>query len=252
MSLSNPVTNAVVHMRAARLAAASLWLVCAVWGSGSSAAEPAQHSAPYIEVSGEAETRVAPDTALLEFGVTTRADTAAVAAQQNAVRMKAVLDAVGKALGSDAQIGTGTYSLRAEYSSPRDGTPARVTGYTASNIVRLETRELARLGELIDTAAQAGANQVQRIVFTLSDPAAPRRSALREAVRDAQAEAGAIAEALGARLGPVQSVIEQETGPIRPFMHDAVMARAEAATTPIEPGMISVRARVLARIQLLH
>ncbi len=47
-------------------------------------------------------------------------------------------------------------------------------------------------------------------------------------------------------------MIEQETGPIRPFMQDAVMARAEAAATPIEPGMISVRARVLARIQLLH
>ncbi|MGH8666689.1 MAG: SIMPL domain-containing protein, partial [Burkholderiales bacterium] len=113
-----------------------------------------------------------------------------------------------------------------------------------------ETRSLDRLGELIDIATQAGANQVQRIVFTLSDPADPGRRALRDAVKDAQAEAAAIAAALGATLGPVQSVVEQEMGPIRPFMQDAVMARAEAAATPIEPGMVSVRARVVVRIQI--
>jgi uncharacterized protein YggE len=248
------ITKVAVRARAARLAAAAFWRAGA-GGGGSSLPPHPDHpapSAPYIEVTGEAEAKVAPDTAQLDFGVTTRADTAAEAAQQNAVRMKAVLDAVRKALGSWAQIGTGTYSLRPEHDSPRDGAPPRVTGYTASNGVRLETRELARVGQFIDIATQAGANQVQRIAFTLSDPTEPRRRALRDAVRDAQAEAGAIAEALGAKLGPIQSVIEQETGPIRPFMQDAVMARAEAAATPIEPGMISVRARVLARIQLLH
>jgi uncharacterized protein YggE len=140
--------------------------------------------------------------------------------------------------------------LRAEYNSPRDATPPRVTGYTASNIVRLETRELARLGELIDVATQAGANQVQRIAFTLSNPTEPRRSALRDAVSEALSEAKTIASALGASLGPVQSVTEQETGPVRPFMQDAVMARAEAAATPIEPGTISVRARVVMRVML--
>ncbi|MPZ43312.1 MAG: DUF541 domain-containing protein [Betaproteobacteria bacterium] len=249
MSRLFTVLNARSRMRAATCALAAFFLFLGVsWSSHGVAAEPDR--APYIEVTGEAEVRVSPDTAQLAFGVTTRADNAAAAAQQNATRMEAVLDAVRKALGSGAQIGTGTYSLRAEHSSPRDGTPARVTGYTASNIVRLETRELDRLGELIDVATQAGANQVQRIGFTLSDPAAARRGALRDAVADAQAEAEAIAAALGTTLGPVQSVVEQEMGPIRPFMQDAVMARAEAAATPIEPGMVSVRSRVLVRIQI--
>jgi uncharacterized protein len=243
------VSNARLRMHAATLAFAAVFLCLGVsWSSHGVAAEPER--APYIEVTGEAEVRIAPDTAQLHFGVTTRADNAAAAAEQNATRMKAVLDAVRKALGSGAQIGTGTYSLHAEHDSPRDGTPARVTGYTASNIVRLETRSLDRLGELIDIATQAGANQVQRIVFTLSDPADPHRRALRDAVKAAQAEAEAIAAALGARLGPVQSVVEQEMGPIRPFMQDAVMARAEAAATPIEPGMVSVRSRVVVRIQI--
>jgi uncharacterized protein YggE len=235
-------------MRAAMFAAAGFGLLCAVWGSGSSAAAPAAPA--YIEVTGEAEVKVAPDAAELHLGVTTRADTAAAAAQQNATRMQAVLDAMRKALGPEAQIATGAYSLRAEQSAPRDGTPARVTGYSAANTVRLETRELARLGELIDIATRAGANQVQRIVFTLSDPAAARRRALGDAVADAQAEAQAIAAALGTTLGPIRSAIEQEMGPIRPYMQDAMMARAEAAATPIEPGTISVRSRVLLRVEI--
>ncbi|MGH8663680.1 MAG: SIMPL domain-containing protein, partial [Burkholderiales bacterium] len=80
------------------LAAVGFCLLCTVWGASSIAAEPARP--PYIEVTGEAEVRVAPDTAQLHFGVTTRADNAAAAAEQNAARMKAVLDAVRKALGS--------------------------------------------------------------------------------------------------------------------------------------------------------
>jgi uncharacterized protein YggE len=202
---------------------------------------------PYIEVTGEAEARVAPDRAQLDFGVTTRADTAAGAAQQNAVRMQAVLDAVRRALGAGAQIGTGAYSLRAEYSAPRDDTPPRVTGYTAVNTVRLETGELARIGELIDIATRAGANQVQRIAFTLKDPTGPQRRALRDAVLDAQGQAEAIAGALRVTLGPVQAVIGQDGGRVQPYMQDAVMARAQAAT-PIEPGSVSVRARVLVRV----
>jgi uncharacterized protein YggE len=229
--------------RLAALAALG-WLALSLWHPAQAADAP---TAPYIEVTGEAEARMAPDTAQLDFGVMTRADTAAAAAQQNAARMKAVLDAVRRALGAGAQIGTGAYNLRAEYSAPRDGTPARVTGYTATNTVRLETGELGRIGELIDVATQAGSNQVQRILFTLKDPAGAQRRALRDAVLDAQAQAEAIASAMKATLGPVQAVIEQDGGPVRPYMQDAVMARAEA-TTPIEPGSVSVRARVLLRV----
>lgn len=207
---------------------------------------------PYVEVTGEAEVQAAPDTALLDFGVVSRAETAAAAAQQNAAAMQAVLDAVRKALGPNAEIGTGTYSLRADYATPRDSTAPRISGYIATNVVRLRTDALGRLGELIDVATKAGANQVQRIAFTLSDPSGAQRRALREAVLDANAEAEAIAAALGAKVGSVQSVTEQDSGPVRPFMQDAMMARAAEAATPIEPGVLTLRARVLVRAHLLY
>lgn len=205
---------------------------------------------PYIEVSAEAESRAVPDVAVLEFGVVTRAETAAAAAQQNAGRMKAVLAAVRQAIGPKAQIGTGTYALRTEYAQTRDGSEPRIVGYVASNIVRLETEDLSRLGEVIDVAIKAGSNQVQRISFALSDPASARRSALRDAVLQAQSDAEAMAAALKVQLGPVLSVTNLDSGPVRPFMQDAMVARAAMATTPIEPGQVSVRARVTLRVQI--
>jgi len=218
-------------------------------GSQALAASSDAPPPPYIEVTAEAETRVMPDLAQLDFGVMTRADTAGSATQQNAARMKAVLAAVRAALGAGTQIGTGTFNVRAEYSQAREGGEPRITGYVATNIVRLETSELGRVGDVIDVAIKSGANQVQRMAFGLSDAAAPRRSALREAVLKAQSEAEAIAAALKLTLGPVQSVVDQEMGAARPFAQDAVLMRAQAAAvTPVEPGMVSVRARVVLRV----
>lgn len=227
-----------------------LGLLLVFVGARCGAAETQAQAVPYIEVTAEAEARVAPDVAVLEFGVVTRAESAAAAAQQNATRAKAVLAAVRQAAGPQAQIGTGAYALRAEYAQTREAGEARIVGYVASNILRLETAEMQRLGELIDAAIRAGANQVQRIAFGLSDPAAARRGALRDAVLQAQTDAETMASAMKLKLGPVLSMTNQESGPVRPFAQEGMLARTALAATPIEPGQVSVRARVTLRVQV--
>ena len=206
----------------------------------------------YIEVTASAETQAAPDSAVLEFGVVTRAETAAAAAQQNSARMASVLAAVRQSIGARARIGTGTYTLRTEYAPSREGGEPRIVAYAASNIVRLETAELSRVGELVDVAIKAGSNQVQRIAFALSDPAKARRAALREAVLQARNDAETMASALNVKLGSVQSITNQEMGPVRPFMQEAMVARGAPSSTPIEPGQVSVHARVVLRLQILR
>lgn len=221
---------------------------------------PALHAAPAevrppstVEVTAESQVEVPADLAVLDFGVVTQAPTAAAAARQNSERMDGVLAAVRKALGAKAQLSTGTYSLRPDYAPPvpRDSGAPRVIGYTASNIVQLKTAELARLGDVIDLAIKAGANQVQRIAFTLNDSGAPHREALRDAVLKARGEAEAIAAAIGLKVTGVYSVVEQDTGVVRPLMREAMMARAESApATPVEPGLIQVRARIVLTVEV--
>ena len=198
-----------------------------------------------IEVTAEAEVEVPPDLAMLEFGVRTQAETAAGAARDNAERMQAVLAALRQALGAGALLQTGSYTVGPNYAPPRDGGPAQITGYVATNIVQLRTAELARLGELIDVATRAGANQVQRVAYTLRDQGAQRREALSNAARAARLKAQTLASALGLKVTGFHSLVEHDVGDVRPLVRDAMLARAESAVTPMEPGLITVRARVV-------
>jgi uncharacterized protein YggE len=206
-----------------------------------------------IEVTAEARVEVAADLALLDFGVVTQAESAAMAARDNGQRMDAVLKAVRKSAGAAARISAGAYSIRPIYAQMREpGTP-RVTGYEVSNVVHLRTTELARIGESIDAAVRAGANQVQRLAFTLADDSAPRRQALRNAVAEARAKADTIAVALDAKAGAVRSVVEQEVGVVRPLARQAMAMQAESgAATPIEPGQVEVRARVVLTAEIVR
>jgi uncharacterized protein YggE len=200
-----------------------------------------------IEVSAEGVAEAAADLALLDFGVVTQAETAAAASRENAKRMQAVLDAVRKAAGENARLSTGAYSVRPVYATSRDGAPPRVTGYQVSNVVHLRTTTLARVSDAIDAAIAAGSNQVQRLAFGLASDDAPRREALGKAVATAQDKAQTIAAALGVKLGPVYSVVEQDTGRVQPLLRQAAAfaAAPESAPTPVEPGQLEVRARVM-------
>jgi uncharacterized protein YggE len=207
-----------------------------------------------IEVTAEARVEVAADLALLDFGVVTQAESAAAASAENAKRMEAVLSGVRKVIGKDARISTGNYAIRPLY-APQQREPGspRITGYEASNVLHLRTGALPRVSEIIDAAVRAGANQVQRLAFTVADDEAAQREALRNAVVKARGDAQAIAAALGVKLGAIQSVIEQETGTVRPLARQAFAAAADsAAATPIEPGQVEVRARVVLRTEIVH
>ena len=206
--------------------------------------------ASWIEVAAEAEVEVRADVALIDLGVVTQAPTAAAAARENGERMQAVIGRLRKTFGDRAELSTGLYGLRPVYASQRDGGEPRITGYQATNIVHVKTRDLARVGDLVDAALQAGANQVQRIGFTLSNETAPREEALRNAAAKARREAAAIAAALDVKVTRFHSAVAHEAGVVRPVMREAMMARADSgASTPIEPGVIQVRARVVLTVE---
>ena len=108
------------------------------------------------------------------------------------------------------------------------------------------------MSEIIDAAVRAGANQVQRLAFTIADDEAAQREALRNAVVKARGDAQAIAAALGVKLGAIQSVVEQELGGARPLARQAFAAASDSApATPIEPGQVEIRARVVLRTEMV-
>jgi uncharacterized protein YggE len=119
-----------------------------------------------------------------------------------------------RSCGVPLEIRTIAYTLRPDY---RDGTPDDgpvVTGYVASNIVRVTLEDLGQIGTVIDTATAAGANRVQALRFTLKDEAAARAEALKQAAVQARAEARTLAAALDLDVVRVLSVSEAGPGVI--------------------------------------
>ncbi|MEX2260951.1 MAG: SIMPL domain-containing protein [Bryobacteraceae bacterium] len=208
---------------------------------------------PSVRASGEATVSERPDQARVQIGVVSQAPTAQAAAAQNAKQLSAVLDDLKKALGPEAQIRTTSYSIQPDYRYPRDGGKPTITGYTATNVVQVTLDDLTKVGTVIDTALKAGANTIRGIQFTLRDEQAARARALREATQEARANAQAMASALGLKTGRVLHLQQGEHMPIRPLQEYAVAAMRDAAAppTPVEPGVIEVRATVTLTMEAL-
>lgn len=215
----------------------------ALWAAGAPAQEsPERSPRPSIRVTAEATIAARPDQAQVDVGVVAQAQTAQMAAAQNSRQLDAVLAALRKALGAAADVRTAGYSLQPIYR--REGGAATITGYTATNTIQVRTDDLGAVGRVIDTAMQAGANQIARLQFTLKDERAAQAEALRQAAVKARAQAEAVAGALGLKIVRVLSAVEG--GPeVRPVVRAmAMQPEALGAPTPVEPGTIEVRATV--------
>lgn len=201
---------------------------------------------PSITVNGEATIAAEPDQAQIDIGVTTQARTAPEASRENAERLARVLAEVKKHLSKADEVKTSGYALNPQYRYPQGGKP-EIVGYIANNIVRIKTARLDEVGRLIDAAMQAGANNINRLLFTLKDEEAARLDALRQASAKAKAKAEAIAASLGLKIIRISSISEGERS-FQPILRQVPMARAEAlaaqAPTPVEPGTVDVRSTV--------
>ena len=207
------------------------------------------HPPSEISTSATGEARYAPDRATISMGVQTRAATAAKASAENAAKQRAVIDAIRAQGIAPEQISTVNYSLNAEQEfNPQAGDKApRITGYVATNTLRVEVRRVEQVGALIDAAIAKGANDVSSLDLHSSMPDSLRRLALADAYRQAFADATVLAKAAGGQLG---DLIELSTnavmGPPQPFVMQTAALR-KGPTTPIETGEQSVTVGLMAR-----
>lgn len=225
-------------MRFSRLAMAALIAGASLVGDAAFAAEPERT----ITVSGEGEVRGVPDRATLSAGVSTVAPNAKDALAQNARKMNAVFDAL-KALGiPERAIQTSNLSVQPQYSDGSKGAP-RITGYQVSNQVGVIVDDAKKLGAVIDTLVMAGANQIDSIGFSFSDPSALETKAREAAMADARQRAETYARAGGVAVGPVVSIAEGASAAPSPVFR-AMNMIAESAPSPTAAGESSVSASV--------
>jgi uncharacterized protein YggE len=213
----------------------------------SQAPQPAPNS---LEVSADGEYRADPDTAIINFDIEGKASQVAAAyadAQRQAEQVRALLRANGIA-PSAAHLTT--YQVEPD----TDWRTRKITGYTVTAEIILETRDFSKLGPILGQAGAEGMPALRSVTFTLGDLEQAKANAVADAYRKAHAAGEVLAKAAGVRLGTLiwASVDVHQPSPIRPMIYarTAMLAAAPAPTAEFTPQQIKVTAHVHAIIRL--
>jgi uncharacterized protein YggE len=197
-----------------------------------------------IKVVGQGKASGAPDVAHINIGVETTGVSAQEAMEANRQQMSALLAKI-KAMGvADKDVQTSNFSIYAERTDlapSKTGTTEpsdQAIVYRVNNMVNVTVRDLASLGDVLDQAVSAGANNIYGVSFEVSDTSKLEADAREKAIADAKARAESLARLSGVSLAEVQQVSEvvSGTGPL----YGKVAAEGLGVGTPIEAGELLV------------
>lgn len=165
-----------------------------------------------ITVTGTGMVMLAPDIAYIFIGVhTENADISEAVASNNAQAQR-VVDSL-RNMGVDAKdIQTTNFSIWPSQQYDEDGKIIGVI-YMVDNTVHVTVRDLSKLGELLDAAIGAGANNINSIQFDVADKTEALSQARRAAAESARQQAEELASAAGVELGDVQTISYYESTP---------------------------------------
>ena len=191
-----------------------------------------------LSVTGTGRVTLTPDRASFTVGVQTVGPSLTTVSQENAARMTAILAALRKAGATDRELRTTGLSIYPQM-QPEAGNKPRIVAYQVSNNVTVTRNDVATIGALLEAAAQAGANTVSGVNFTVSDSARGRDTGLQAAFADAKAKADVLARAAGRTVGRALAITEggaaMPPGPL-PMYRRAEMAQAASYAAPVESG----------------
>ena len=188
-----------------------------------------------LDISATGEVTRVPDLAVISAGVVARSSSATGAIQQAANRMERMRAALKAAGIDDRDIQTTNISLNPEYRY-ENNLPPRLTGYTASNQVTVKFRDIRNAGRILDALVREGANQINGPNLTIEQPEAALDEARTRAVATGRARGELYARGLGMRIVRVVSVSESGGYAVPPPMPVMMEARAQGASTKIDPG----------------
>lgn len=208
----------------------------------------AAESIKSITTNGEGVIKTVPEVVSIYMSVEGQGKIAKEARDKNATAMNNVINKL-KILGINKnEIQAVSFNISPVYNYNSGKNQNTIIGYQASNQLIIKTDKLDDLGTIIDTAINAGANNVQNISYSVKDEDTWTLKALEKATMLATKKAKIIAQTLGVSIKGVNGVNEQGSY-IRTFDRD-VRFMKEAVTganesTPIQaPEFIEVRANV--------
>jgi uncharacterized protein len=197
-----------------------------------------------LYITGIATSKVKSDKFVVNLGVQTTNKTADVALTTNSEKLSKVIAALKTADVKDNETSTSSFNISPDYNySQPSSTTAKITGFTVSNSIQIESSSIDKVSKWIDIAVAAGSNNVNNVGFALSDKKVEeiKNSLIKQAINNARTKADIAASALGLKGLAVKSINLDEVGTHlpEPFLaKDSLAAGISPANTatPIISG----------------
>jgi hypothetical protein len=195
-----------------------------------------------ITVNGFGKTSVAPNLAVISFGVQSKKATTEEAQADNTMVTNKLMDAV-KGLGIEAKdLKTQNYSLYENTTWNSETNKQESLGWIVYQSLEIKVRDNAKVSEVLNLAGKYGVTDVNGPNFQLDDTSAYKADAREAAIADAKSQAEQLAKQLGVRLGEVTGYSEWENSPSYPMYAyaDSMMGGKAESAPSIAPGETEV------------
>jgi len=202
-----------------------------------------------ISVSGTGEIWTKPDLVLIDFSVVGEKKTVIEAMAENTKKMNSVIEAIKSQGVEEKDLKTTNFSIspRYEWYEKSEIYPAGkrvLVGYEVNQTLQVKIRDLTKIGNIIQVATKAGANQVGDLQFTIDKQDELKSQARKEAIEKAKAKAKEIAGQLGVKLVKITNFSENAIAPI-PYPYFMEKAMSGGAETPqIQTGENKIEVQV--------
>lgn len=232
----SPVVRASsLVLRAGLVAVVASALALALAACGS---DPAVDQERSVTVVGSGQVSGVPDTLRADIGVESTAGDVTTALNETSEKVRAVTDAVVDAGVERKDVATQQVSVNPQYSSPAPGGGSQISGYVATNSIRVTIRDISKASTVLSAAATAGGDntRISNVSFAIDDNSQLLEEARKAAFDDARGRAEQYASLAGDDLGKVLTIKETTSGREQPASPGSFERDVAAAPVPIEPG----------------
>ncbi|WP_316860250.1 SIMPL domain-containing protein [uncultured Cohaesibacter sp.] len=162
-----------------------------------------------ISITGSGIVKAEPDMAIVSAGVETRAKDAKAALSENNSKMAALMEALQEAGIDKKDIQTSNFNISPQLTYPKDQDRApEIVGYAVNNQITIQIRQFDKIGNVLTSLVNSGANDISSLRFDVSDKSELLDTARKAALADARHKAELYAKELGAEIHGLRSLSE--------------------------------------------
>ncbi len=194
-----------------------------------------------IAISGEGKVTGIPDIAAVSVGLQTEKADVKSAQTENTAKMNRLIANLKNLGVEDKDIQTSYYNIYPQYDWPNGKQVLR--GYQVSQGVTVKIRNLSKIGDILASAGEGGANQVSGLSFNIDDPESLRQEARVKALLNAKEKADALARVAGVKLGKIVSFSEYAGTPTslyKSYDMGGFGGGGEGAAPTVESGSMDI------------